>query len=139
MTGEEGRQPLSHATGILHLQQVRRVGKDEGRDIGQPREQQFLSLPPDAVQLLTLRPDDRQDRLGDAPRVLPCERSLLQGRQFLAEEGVCVGHVLIEGARQGLIQHRAVARPAHAPQEGIDSPSLIAHAVQLYGGPNKGS
>ena len=91
------------------------------------------------IQLLTLRPYDRKDRLGDATRVLPRERPLLQGGQFLAEEGVRVGHVLVEGTRQGLIQHGTVARPADPPQEGIDGPSLVARTVELDGGPNEGS
>src|SRR5262245_23294739 len=96
VTSKKGRQTLRHAAGMLHLQQVRRGGKDEGLDVGQPREQQFLSLPPDGIQLLTPRPYDSKDRLGDATRVLPRERPLLQGGQFLTEEGVRVSHVLIE-------------------------------------------
>jgi hypothetical protein len=139
VTGEKGRQPFSHPAGILHLQQVRRVGQDEGLDVGQPRQQQCLSLLPDAIQLLTLRSYHREDRLGDAPRVLPCERPPLQGGQFLAEEGVRVGHVLVEGTRQGLIQHRPVAWPAGPLQEGIDGSSLVARAVQLDGGRHEGS
>jgi hypothetical protein len=76
--------------------------KDEGLNVGQPREQQFLSLHPNAIQLLTLRPDDRKGRLGDSTRVLPRQRLLLQGGQLLAEEGVGVGDLMVEGARQGL-------------------------------------
>ena len=99
MTGEEGRQPLGHAAGILHLQQVPGIGKDEGLGVGEPREQQFLSLSPDAIQFLTPRPDDGKDWLDDATRVVPGERPLLEGGQFLAEERVRIGHVLVEGSR----------------------------------------
>lgn len=66
----------------------------KGLDVGQPREQEFLSLLPDAIHLLTLRSYYRENRLSDVLCVLPGERSLLQGGEFLAEEGVRVSHVL---------------------------------------------
>ena len=44
---DDGRRRLDPrpCSGILHLQQVRRVGKDKGLDVGQPKEALFLSLP----------------------------------------------------------------------------------------------
>ena len=44
MTPEEGRQALRHATGILRMEQVRRVRQYERLDIRQPGDQKFLSL-----------------------------------------------------------------------------------------------
>jgi hypothetical protein len=73
VTGEKGCEVFGHASGILHLQQVRRVGQDEVFDVGQPRQQKLLSLGPDATQLLTLRPNNRKDRLDDATRILPAK------------------------------------------------------------------
>jgi hypothetical protein len=35
---EESRQTLSHGTRVLDMQQVRRVGEDEGLDVWQPSE-----------------------------------------------------------------------------------------------------
>ena len=68
VTVEEGGQSLGHAVGILHLQQVCRTGKDEGLDVLQPGNQEFLSLAPDGVEIGAPRSDNRKDRLGDAAR-----------------------------------------------------------------------
>ena len=90
MTGEESNQTLGHPAGILHLQQVGRGGKDEGLDAGQPREQQFLSLLPDAIQLLTLCPDDRKDRLFD--QLSNVTRAIMFGTSVTAlAQGFLVG------------------------------------------------
>jgi hypothetical protein len=92
--------------------------------LGNQGEEQFVSLAPDRIQLLALGPHDREDRLGDAARMLARERPLLQGRQLLAEERVRVGHVLVEGPWEDAIEHGTVARSAGPPQKGIDRPGL---------------
>src|SRR5581483_5051673 len=74
MAAKKSRETCRHSLRILHLQQVRRLGQDEGLDIGQPREQQFLPLAPNITQLQTPGPDHREGRLDDATRVLLGER-----------------------------------------------------------------
>jgi hypothetical protein len=109
-------------------------GSTSDSTLGQPVEQQLVSLAPDRVERQTSRAHNGQHRPYDAPGVLPPERPLVQGRQFLLEECVRVGHVLVERARKNSIQYRPIARPADASQERIDRPNLVACAVELDGG-----
>jgi hypothetical protein len=67
VTREESSQSLRHAAGILHVQQVRRIGKDERLDVREPCEQEFPSF---AEDLTAERSQDREHRLGDAPRLV---------------------------------------------------------------------
>src|SRR5437762_13012360 len=129
MTEKEGCESLRHATRIIHLQQVRCVGENEGLDVWQPAEQQLLSLIPDRGHLLALRSDNSQDRLGNATRIFPIKGPMLHGWQLLAEKCMRVGHELVEGARERLNEYGAVAAPAGNSKEIVEEISFIISSV----------
>src|SRR2546422_10604503 len=80
MTSKEASQPLSHAAGILNLQQVRCVRNNERFDIGEPLQQQFVSLAPNRIELQTPRPYGGQHRLNDTTGVVPARTTTAAAR-----------------------------------------------------------
>ena len=101
MPGQEGRQPLRHAARVLQVQQVSRLGQIEGLGLGEPREQQLVTL---AKAGVAVSPENGQHRLANAARLVGPKRPLPQRWKLLTEERVGVrtglfdrvGHCLLE-------------------------------------------
>src|SRR6266498_1932115 len=84
--------------------------------------------------LIVLRPDRHENWLSDAQCILQSEPPLAYGGHYMEKEDICLGHMLLEGARDCPIQHGTVPRPADHPQEGVDRPGFVARLVKLeYG------
>ena len=96
MLREEPPQPLGHALRILDLQQMRGPGKHERLYVRKPVEQQLVALPPDRIELQAPLAHYGEHRLNDPPGVCLLERPLPQGRQFLLEERLRIGDMLLE-------------------------------------------
>ena len=92
MTGEEGRQTLSHAAGILYPGRCVASARTKGSTLGNHESSSSCRSPQ-----MGSSSDSPPRQQGPAGRCNASSRVNDHRRQFLAEEGVRVGHVLVEG------------------------------------------
>ena len=126
MLVEEGGEAFRPVPRVLNVHEVVGVRQHERFGGGQEREQEFVSLPERRRDLVAVGPQDGQDWLGDAPRLLLAERELHQRGPLPTEERVGVPHGLVEGTGNRPLERRTIARAEDTLQERVDGAGTVA-------------
>lgn len=126
MLVEEGGEAFREVPRVLDVHEVVGVRQHERFGGGQEREQEFVSLPERRRDLVAVGPQDGQDWLGDAPRLLLAERELHQRGPLLTEERVGVPHGLVEGTGNRPLERRTIPRAEDTLQERVDGTGTVA-------------